>query len=113
MSIDSEDPVDLITFHSQLGTGETGWYGTTIIPEGENKKSIDGISHVIMNPAFSLYGKSQGLGHELLGHIYIYFKTGDSSQMGHHSKKTGKENIQVNTLIIQIVNEIIKNQSQY
>ena len=112
-TIDSEDPVDLITFHSQLGTGETGWYGTTIIPEGENKKSIDGISHVIMNPAFSLYGKSQGLGHELLGHIYIYFKTGDSSQMGHHSKKTGKENIQVNTLIIQIVNEIIKNQSQY
>ncbi len=111
--IEYSQPVDKITHFSQLGIGEDVWYGTTIVSNGEIKSSLDGGNYVIMNPALSDLGKAQGLGHELLGHVFMYFLTGNPASFGHTSFKSKLFNDDVNTLIINVVNEIIDNQKTY
>lgn len=93
---------------NDLGTGEEGWYGSTIYPkESPIKRSLSGNFEIVINSTLSLDGASQAIGHEMLGHAYIYLSTGDYSLSTHKSiKKT------LSNHIIKIVNEIIYNQNK-
>lgn len=93
---------------NDLGTGEGGWYGSTIYPkESPIKRSLSGNFEIVINSTLSLDGASQAIGHEMLGHAYIYLSTGDYSLSTHKSTQNTLSNH-----IIKIVNEIIYNQNK-
>ena len=100
--------VDNISNCNDLGTGETGWYGSTIYPtDSPFKRSLSGNFEIVIHCDLSLDGASRAIGHELLGHVYIYLTEGDYLLSTHASEKeTLSERIK------NIVNEIISNQKK-
>lgn len=92
-----------------LGTGEVGWYGSSIYPSESNiKRSLSGDFEIVINYELSHNGASHSLGHELLGHAYVYYLTGNYLMSTHNYGGGGNF---VDERIIQVVNEIIRNQS--
>jgi len=109
-SLDEKGPEGLISSVNDLCTGEIGYIGTTIFPNGRNKQSVDGNYHVVVNSNLTLDGQSQCLGHELLGHIFLFFKTADYDMSTHNFVGNKDYNFPLVVRIISIVNEIYENQ---
>ena len=80
---------------SGLTTGESGKYGTTLLPGNGSSgvNSVDNAAHVFIHPSLSEIGKAEALSHELYGHGYLYHKYRDRSVAGHQYKGSTDTNI--------------------
>ena len=70
---------------SGLTTGESGKYGTTLLPGNGSSgvNSVDNAAHVFIHPSLSEIGKAEALSHELYGHGYLYHKYRNRTVAGH------------------------------
>ena len=85
--IEYEDPefedTEFIT--TGVTTGETGNMGKTLFPgigiSGQN--STDANTYVYINKRLSTLGALETIGHELFGHVYIFYLTKDRIEASH------------------------------
>ncbi len=102
------------TTMSGNSTGESGFLGKTLFPDGKGgQNSPDGTIKVVINSKLSTLARAEVYSHEANGHTYIYVNSGgDRGKASHQAVGMKETNTDLKQRIITSKQETIKNMKQ-